>query len=119
MNKDPLYYQLTEAQLRTVALNASLARSIFYDDPSFSASGGSWRWHTYQHIASGVDIKVDLLEGQVYYFKYGHVTVSGLRSVTIPLDIFCDETIVQTRWKQVSAESSIGGRGEQGVLFTV
>jgi len=99
IDEGPYYYQLTEAQHRTLTLHAQLAKSIF-KQPVFSASGGSWRWRSYHHIASGTDIKVDLLEGKVYYFRYGYVTeFGGERAVCIPLDVFSDETVAQTTWK--------------------
>jgi len=79
-------------------LRAGLARQIF-KLPVFSASGGSWRWRSYSYVAQGVNIKVDLLKGQVHYFRYGFVTESGLQAVTVPLDVFSDETVVLTKWK--------------------
>lgn len=103
MDEGPYYYQLTPAQHRTIGLHADLARSIF-KPPVFSASGGSWRWRSYSYISQGVDIKVDLLEGKVYYFRYSYVTESGLQSVTIPLDIFSDETVALTHWKLKPAQ---------------
>jgi len=98
MVDEAYYYQLTRQQYTAVELNAALARDIF-KQPVFSASGGSWRWRSYHHIATGTDIKVDTLKGTVHFFLYGYVTEGGQRAVTIPLDVFSDETVVLTKWK--------------------